>query len=122
MKAVTRASEDSIHISIVDYLKTALPASALVWHTPNTFSTAKPQFHAKLKRLGRVAGIPDLFVLFGGELIALEVKAVKGRLSGDQRAIHAKLKEQGIACHIVRSIDDVAEVLALHGISRRSAA
>jgi hypothetical protein len=108
--------EDAIHLAIVSYLDFALPKDALFWHTPNTFPSAKIQYHAKLKKMGRRAGIPDLLVLAGSNLIGLEVKAPKGRQSKDQKAIQEQFEAAGGHYHLVRSIDDVRAVLAGHGV------
>ena len=121
MTPITKASEDTIHISIVDYLRLALPRSAVFWHTPNTFPTAKPQYHAKLKRLGRLAGVPDLLIIHAGRIIGLEVKATTGRLSDSQKAFRPVFENAGGFYHIVRSIDDVRAVLDQHNITRRNA-
>tara|TARA_R100000951_G_C2643774_1_gene181823 strand:- start:1000 stop:1338 length:339 start_codon:yes stop_codon:yes gene_type:complete len=108
--------EDAIHAAIVQYLQLVLPKEALFWHTPNTFSSARPAFHAKLKRMGRLAGIPDLLVLHGGNLIGLEVKAAKGKQSPEQRYIEGAFVEAGATYYVVRSIDDTKEALTLEGV------
>lgn len=122
MKPITKISEDTIHISIIAYLGYALPRSAIFWHTPNTFPSAKPQYHAKLKRMGRLAGVPDILVLHAGRIFGLEVKATTGRLSESQKAFRPTFENAGGSYHIVRSIDDVKAVLDSHQITRRDAA
>lgn len=108
--------EDAIHAAIVQYLQLVLPKKALVWHTPNTFPTAKIQFHAKLKRMGRLAGIPDLLVLFDGNLIGLEVKAKGKYQEPHQRFIEDAFDQNGASYYVVRSIDEVKEALVLEGV------
>lgn len=113
--------EDAIHLAVVRYLDLTLPKDALFWHTPNTFPTAKIQYHVKLKAMGRKAGIPDLLVLHGSALIGLEVKAPKGRQSKDQKVIQEQFETAGGHYHLVRSIDDVRAVLASHDVIRAAA-
>jgi len=113
--------EDAIHLAIVRYLKMALPKDALFWHTPNTFPSAKIQYHVKLKAMGRRAGIPDLLVLHGAKLIGLEVKAPKGCQSPEQKGIQEQFESAGGHYHLVRSIDDVKAVLTSHAVIRSAA-
>ena len=108
--------EDAIHIAIVSWLGIALPKNAIFWHTPNTFPSAKIQFHAKLKRMGRLAGIPDLFVFSNDKLVGLEVKSKSGSQSKEQRFIEQAVMDNGGAYYVVRSIDDAKEALILEGV------
>ncbi len=112
-------TEDQIHASIVTYLRTVLP-DALVWHTPNAPRSAIAG--ARLKRLGMVAGVPDLCLLVDGSLYFLEVKTDKGRLSLEQGAFIDAARGLGARATVVRSLDDVARVLKTWGIVTRAAA
>ena len=112
-------TEDQIHASIVTYLRTVLP-DALVWATPNNPRNAA--HGARLKRLGMVAGVPDLCVLTDGQLWFFEVKAAKGRVSEAQEAFMDAAYELGAQSAVVRSLDDVAMALSRWGIRTRVAA
>ena len=74
------------------------------------------QFHTKLKRIGRLAGIPDLFVFSKGKLVGLEVKSKGGGQSKEQRFVERDIMHNGGAYYVVRSIDDAKEALILEGV------
>ncbi|MFQ5535615.1 MAG: hypothetical protein ACE5EM_12430 [Sphingomonadales bacterium] len=68
--------EDALHIAIADYLR-ARERDCVWWHTANQRRTS-PRQGAKLKRMGVVAGVPDLaFVLPGGRAAYIEIKLPK---------------------------------------------
>ena len=105
-------NETTIHIDILRYLRLVLP-DAMVFHAPNGGLRSKAEA-GKLERMGVVAGIPDLIAwLPGGTMLAFEVKTSKGRLSDDQKALHAWMHSHGYKVAIVRSIDDTREALNL---------
>lgn len=107
-------AEDKIHRAVLDYLRLALPG-ALIWHTPNGGAR---QLHtgARLKALGTLAGMPDLFILHGGRLHAMEIKTDRGRLSASQKAVRNALIECGASYGEARSIDDAARLLRHWGL------
>ena len=110
-----KADEDAVHAGLVAWLNFALPRGAVCWHTPNTFPTAKIQYHQKLKRMARRAGIPDLLILHEGLLIGLEVKTATGRQSPEQKAIEAEFKAAGAVYEVVRGVSDAERVLRALG-------
>ena len=115
------ARETPIHVAIVDYLRAVLP-SALVWHTPNSGKRGVVEA-AVFKRMGVVAGVPDLAILTReGRLCFLEVKAEKGALSKPQEAFAAFLDSAAVPFAIVRSVEDARRALSLWGISTKEAA
>lgn len=112
-------NEAELHKLIVDYLQIALPAGSVVHHSPNE-GRHKVAYRAKQKRLGMRAGWPDLELFIDrtwwrADLpwspIFLEIKTPKGRVSPAQTAVHAELQAAGCAVEIVRSVEDVTEVL-----------
>lgn len=110
-----KSSEDPIHMAILGYLNLKLP-NAVIWHTPNGGQrTAKAG--AKMKKLGAKAGMPDLFILQGKKLYAIEVKAEGKYMTPTQRDVKAELEGQGLSGYAVcRSIDDAMETLEGWGI------
>jgi hypothetical protein len=107
-------SEDDIQIAVVTYLRMSLPHGWIVQHTAN-----KPRSKAqggREKRLGAVAGWPDLAILGrryddagDGWPVAyfLECKTADGRVSPDQQHVHERLMDLGFPIRVVRSFDDV---------------
>ena len=68
----------------------------------------------KLTMLGRygMRGWPDLMVLpGGGRVLFLEVKVLGGKLTVHQARLHDRLSEDGYSVHVVRSLEDVGELL-----------
>jgi hypothetical protein len=117
-------SEEALHRSIVQYLRTVLPHGFIVMHVPNGGSR-HPVEAAKLKSLGVVAGWPDISI-YGPQLIPLdgpcvyldapsawflEVKTKTGRTSQTQHMMHDRLKDIGFPVAVVRSIDDVRDCI-----------
>lgn len=120
-----RGPEDAIQVAIVDYLRAVLPHGWIVKATAN-----KPRsvaMGALEKRMGTVAGWPDLEVVGRGGAMDrpmvcyFEVKAPKGHLSPVQREIHDKLMDAGFPVAVVRSIDDVRRHARLWGLPIRDA-
>ena len=82
------ASEDAEQVAVVNWLRAK---GALVFHIPNGMKSG-PVTGARFKRLGVLAGVPDLcFVLHGGKVVWIEMKKIKGKVSKEQMAIHDRL-------------------------------
>lgn len=56
-------------------------------------------------------GAPDITVCYGGRFIALEVKTEKGKLSEAQTEAAIAIKKAGGEYYIVRSVEDLTEIL-----------
>ena len=91
-----------------------LPAAKLpgvvCWHTPN--GGARDGAEAKrFKELGVLAGIPDVFMLWG-RLFALEFKRPGGgRLSPAQLDLHPRLEAAGAFVRTVDSLDEAKKIV-----------
>lgn len=55
-------------------------------------------------------GAPDIFVVKGGRIYGLEVKAPKGKQNENQKAFEKTFTESGGIYHLVRSLDDVMKI------------
>ena len=117
-----RHDEHQIQCAIVNLLSVALPADACFWAVPNgekrggktiqRGGKAIPLSAVRLKREGVKAGVADILILWGGRLIALEVKTPKGRQSPSQKAWEAECVGAGGVYHVVRSVDEAREFLS----------
>ena len=116
--------EHKIQVGIVNYLSLALPPDATYWAVPN--GGARSQFVTKngrsfslegkrLKDEGVVSGVSDLMILWAGRLICIEVKTPKGRQSQNQKDWEERIITCGAVYRVVRSIDDVKNLLDLLG-------
>ena len=103
-------SEAAIHRSILAYLRAVLPSGWLTIHVPNGGSRHRIEA-ANLKRLGVVAGWPDLSIYGPTGCYFMEVKTPTGRLSNNQRQIIDQLKDMGHPVAVVTSIDDARDAV-----------
>jgi len=75
--------EQSLQIAVVDLLRIALAPPAAFWSTPNG-GLRTPREASLMKATGQRAGVPDLWVMWAGNLGGIELKAPQGRLSPEQ--------------------------------------
>lgn len=114
-------TERTVHTAILDYLNAVLPDSHLTVHLYNNPRSAAAG--AVAKRMGMLAGIPDLMVIRPlGRIAFIEVKKEGGRLSAAQMAFRLYCKQWGAPHAVCRSIDDARDFLAEIGIETREAA
>jgi hypothetical protein len=66
---------------------------------------------ARLKRMGLVAGWPDLQLLHKGKYYGIEVKTPVGKLSPAQSELHEKLKSQGAKVAVVKSEKEAMDLI-----------
>jgi hypothetical protein len=121
-------TEETIHRSIVQYLRAVLPHGWIVQHTAN-----KPRSKVAggiEKSLGAIKGWPDIAIygarqgyrdLWYPVVAFLEVKAPKGRVTPEQSAVHDRLKAMGFLVAVVRSIDNVQDISRAWGLPTRDA-
>ena len=76
-------TEYEIHTALVQHLRLLANPEAVWFHVPN--SPRNQIQGARLKRMGMLAGAPDLIFLHNGEAFALELKSAKGGLTDSQR-------------------------------------
>jgi len=56
-------------------------------------------------------GCPDITVLFDGRYIGIEVKGLKGKQKPEQKEAEQQIKRCGGEYYIVRSVDEVVNIL-----------
>lgn len=113
--------EAAVQAAIVDYLRSVLPPDNIVHHCRNEINKRGAAFAIEIagaKRLGAMAGFPDLIVLPRANIgpVFLEVKAPGGYPTKTQKEMHARLAQLGYRVAVVRSIDDTRAALAQWGI------
>ncbi len=117
--------EDKLQIAIVQYLKKALPADSYYCAIPNGAVLAgdakkRGMQMNRMKSTGFRVGAPDLFILCRGTFIGIEVKTPKGKLSDSQKVACDDIILAGGAWGVVRSLDDVYNLLVESGITVHS--
>jgi hypothetical protein len=109
-------TEEQIQGAVADYLDRALPDDAVWFHAPNG-GHRHPAVAAKLKWLGVKPGVPDIFIVWRGRSICIELKAHKGTLSDAQKAMQQRLILSGaVVFEVARSVDEVEGFLKGVGI------
>lgn len=103
---------------VVDYLTRACPT--LLWTAFPAGEARTEKTGGKLKRMGLKPGWPDIIAVKpGGGFLGLELKAEGGRLSPEQKAVLEALEGCGASYAVIRSLDDLKETLAEHGVPTR---
>ena len=95
-------SESRIQTSIITWLKKSFPGS-IVWkiHEDPVFG---------------VSGIPDIYFAYDYQSLWFEVKTQEGRVSKLQQSRIKQLKENGIKAFVVRSLEEVKEIVCIYGL------
>lgn len=83
----------------------------VVWHTPNG-EARDAATGARLKEMGVLPGIPDVLILWGGQLFAIELKKPGGRLSPAQIDLQPRLLNAGLAAYLATDSLDAAKAFA----------
>jgi hypothetical protein len=101
--------EDELQASIINVLHYALHGKPVVMeHFPAGGYGLSPAAQGRLKRLGLVAGFPDLvFMWEPSRVLLIEIKTRKGRLSEAQERMHALLASIGFRVSVCRSVEEV---------------
>lgn len=120
MKRPRRYIEDKTQEAIVNYLRNVLRGSATVFHIHNNPRSARDG--ARLKRLGLLAGVPDLLVILPhGEGVFIEVKAPDGDVTSEQHSFSFTCQALGWPWFVARSVDDVRLAFKALGIQTKDA-
>lgn len=112
-------NETEIHKAVVSNLVQRGEHNIFWFHPANggkrSWSEGK-----SFKAMGVVAGVPDLIILKGGEVFALELKSSAGRVQPSQRLCHAAMQEAGAKTAIAKGLDEALFTLECWGIIKRS--
>lgn len=111
-----RAPEQDLQIAIANMLRLRAPR-LLWWFCPNGGNLSKAQ-RGKFKAMGLRAGVADLhFVIPGGLLAVIELKAGRGSQSEGQVAFAASCEAEGVPYLVCRSVAEVEGALAAWGVT-----
>jgi hypothetical protein len=111
--------EDELHHSVGHAFNVLLPRDA-VWTTWELRNAASAAEGARRKRLGALAGWPDLGVFYRGRVVLLELKRSRyGALSPAQRVLHPRLSDAGFPVVVCRSVEEALAAVAAGGVPVR---
>lgn len=72
----------------------------------------RPVWWAKIRKGPyQKSGLPDLFVIFGGRVLGLEVKATDGEATPLQLETLRRIRASGAVAEVVDSVDHVRAIL-----------
>ena len=112
--------EAKLQETVLRHLEARAVDGCVWWHTPNGGRRGVVDA-VLLKRLGTLAGIPDLFILANGRLRGLELKAQGKEPTDIQCDMMEALEDAGAICHWSDNLDDAIGWLEdqhiLHGKS-----
>ena len=112
--AEMKRPEQELQIQVVRHLRAVLLPPAMFFHVPNGGKRTVVEA-AKFKQMGVVSGVPDLIITWIGPngpiMLAIELKAGKGKLTDNQADVCDKLRGCGWFVVEARSVDDVCEAL-----------
>lgn len=107
-------AEERIHVAVAQFLGAAL-ADDVFWTSLENRPRSAVQ-GARNKARGVRAGIPDILVIHLGIPHWIELKAVHGSVSKEQREIMPKLERAGCRTAVCRGVGDVEAVLLDWGV------
>jgi hypothetical protein len=113
------AAEDELGASVNSALAYLAPSDAIItaWDLSNARSAIEG---GRKKRLGCLAGWPDMGVFWRGRLVLLELKRSRGgQLSPAQKALHPRLADAGFPVAVVRSVPEALDAVAAAGVPLR---
>jgi hypothetical protein len=99
-----RQPEAEIQKALIAHLRARGVPNLFYMHVPNGGVRSKAEA-AIFAGLGVVAGVPDLIVIRGGQIYALELKADRGRVSEVQRQTHERMQAAGATVAVACGLD-----------------
>jgi len=100
-----RRLEQELQKTIFAHVAARATRGSVILHTPNGGFRSRAEA-AIMASLGIKRGLPDIFGLRAGELIAIELKSPTGRLSKHQCETIAELTAAGCMVRVIDNIDD----------------
>lgn len=105
-RAKPRHLEDAFQADVIRQARLMLRREVMFFHVPNG-GKRNVREAAKLKRMGVLAGVPDLIFIRAGAVYMLELKAGKNDTTPIQKATIAALTEAGAQVAVCREMGEV---------------
>ena len=113
--------EEKFHRAVAVLLRAILGPEVVWFHVPNG-EKRDAITGARLKAMGALPGVPDLYLAWEGHTLWIELKAPKGTVSESQRTFAHRAIAIGQDVHVCRSVDEVLNVLDVMGVPMRAKA
>ena len=98
--------EDDFQETVIAQARLMLRREVMFFHVPNG-GKRNVREAAKLKRMGVLAGVPDLIFIRAGAVYMLELKTGKNDTTPIQKATIAALTEAGAQIAVCRTMEEV---------------
>tara|TARA_R110001599_G_scaffold26223_4_gene92577 strand:+ start:936 stop:1271 length:336 start_codon:yes stop_codon:yes gene_type:complete len=101
-------TEDQLQMAAMRWIRLAYP-NAVSFHVANERKTS-PMRGGKLKKMGVLAGVPDIHILEPNKIycgLFIELKTEKGRLTPSQKDVIERIENAGYKCAVCRSLSEV---------------
>ncbi len=109
--------EDHIQCSLFLHLQARAAPDVFAFAVPNGGYRRPREAHI-LKATGVMAGVPDIIIIKGGKIYALELKTTTGELTAAQRDAIPKMQAAGATVAVAYGIDEALATLEGWGILR----
>ena len=105
-----RHEEDRIQEAMVNAIRYLYPKSIIAAVPNGGYRSAKEG--ARFKRQGVLSGFADLIFIHKGKIHFFEVKKEQGGVqSANQKAFQKNVTEQGFGYYIVKSVDEILDII-----------
>lgn len=113
--------EDALQMSCIQWFRVQYPGRVM-FHIPNGRARLNIRQASRLKKLGVLAGVPDLFIpepaviqgATGGRIyngLFVELKAGDNEVTAKQQAMIDVLRVRGYAVHVCYTLDEFMSVV-----------
>jgi hypothetical protein len=107
--------EQQIQAAVFQHLKVRSAAGTFYFH-PFSGGYRRPIEAAIHKRLGAIAGLPDVIAIRGGQVFGLELKADGGRITEIQHETHERMRASGAVVGVAVGLDQALRWLERHDL------
>ncbi|KKM02245.1 hypothetical protein LCGC14_1786330 [marine sediment metagenome] len=113
-------TEGQLKVQIEDYLQYQQNAGVLYWDRLNSGDFIEVRGDTRRRVRGCRKGTADLIILKGGRTLFIELKGRSGRLRPEQRLFGELVQSQGSFYGVVRSLEELMEVLSEEKLHKQS--
>lgn len=92
------------------------PPDGPAWTAVNPISAKSKAAAGISKAMGLRAGVHDLVLIWRGRFIGIEIKALKGRVSPEQKRWHAEVEAAGGESIVIRDVAELSKLLREWGV------